>query len=507
VFYLNAFFVTTAQHMKRLHIIFIGAIFIPFIVLASGIAQSEEAFTDEMEAQLLEWINSARANPLEMAEAVGLDPDQVLADLPELYDVLTQGIAPLRSDSALTAAARSHTQDMLENDFYGHDSSDGSTPVDRVLKTGYVAEITDESLGILGFFNFIDPAEAVFRVFSTLYKGELKPERSRARNILNPEFEDVGIGFGAGKLTLQGVPYNVYLVTCDFGTRVVSVLELELVELINQARERPLDVAESLGLNRDEILDGLPELADILLYGLPPLTLNENLYGAAEDHALDMMENGYVSTTSLDGREVGDRVWEQGYDPLEAGESLRILVTVNEMDPREAARICLEKLLGRELAPGFMGRNILNPAFKEVGIRFETAVPAEADGEQDRLYPEYYTAMLVCDFGVSLEDQGMPYLKGRVYTDWDGNGLYSLGEGMDGIGLNIRGADTDFEVYTNPAGGFSQLLEAGVEYGITPLDDIFGVERIIEMGAENQSMDFIIEAETLGENNGVETEI
>jgi len=499
---------TTAQHMKRLYIILIGIIFISLSVLASATAHSEEAFTVEMEARLLEWINSARVNPLEMAEAVGLDPDQVLADLPELYDDLTQGLAPLRSDSALADAARRHTRDMLENDFYGHDSSDGRNAVDRILETGYVAEITDESLGILGFFNFIDPAEAVFRIFSTLYRGELNPERSRARNILNPEFEDVGIGFGAGKLTLQGVPYNVYLVTCDFGTRVVSVLELELLELINQARERPLDVAEALGLNRDEILDGLPELADTLLYGLAPLTLNENLYGAAEDHALDMMENGYFSTTSLDGREVQDRVWEQGYDPIEAGESLRVLVTVDEMDPREAARICFEKLFRRELDPSTLGRNILNPVFEEIGVGFTTAPTVdETDTEQGPLYSGYHTALLVCDFGLSAVDQGLPYLKGRVFTDWDGNGLYSLGEGMDGIGLYIQGPDTDFEAYTNPAGGFSALLEIGIVYGIMPLDDVFGVEQVIEMGAENQFMDFVIEVETLGDNNGVETEI
>jgi hypothetical protein len=221
-----------------------------------------------------------------------------------------------------------------------------------------------------------------------------------------------------------------------------------------------------------------------------------------------MMENGYVSTTSLDGREVEDRVWEQGYDPLEAGESLRILVTVDEMDPSEAAEICFDKLFRRELDPSTQDRNILNPVFEEVGVSFRTAVPAgEADGEQDRLYPEYHTALLVCDFGLNAADQGMPYLKGRVYTDWDGNGLYGLGEGMEGIALSIQGPDTDFEIYTDPAGGFLAALETGIVYGITPLDDVFGVERIIEMGAENQSMDFIIEAETLDDSNGVETEI
>jgi hypothetical protein len=230
--------------------------------------------------------------------------------------------------------------------------------------------------------------------------------------------------------------------------------------------------------------------------------LNENLYGAAEDHALDMMENGYFSTTSLDGREVQDRLWEQEYDTIEAGESLRIRVTVDAMDPSEAARICFERLFQRELIPGSMERNILNPVFEEVGVSFTTAVPAEdPDVEQDRLHPEYHTALLVCDFGLSAEGPRVPYIKGRVYRDWDGNGLYGLGEGIEGIGLTIQGPEMDFEVYTNPAGGFVAPLETGIEYGIMPWDEGLGAEREIKMGAENRSMDFLIEVERSSEDN------
>ena len=52
-----------ALDMKRLHIIMIGLVFISLSV-TSALANSEEPFTEEMETELLEWINAARTNPL-----------------------------------------------------------------------------------------------------------------------------------------------------------------------------------------------------------------------------------------------------------------------------------------------------------------------------------------------------------------------------------------------------------------------------------------------------------
>jgi hypothetical protein len=77
---------------------------------------------------------------------------------------------------------------------------------------------------------------------------------------------------------------------------------------------------------------------------------------------------------------------------------------------------------------------------------------------------------------------------------------------MDGVGVTIQGPDADFEVYTNPAGGLFAPLETGVEYRITPLDDVLGAGEVIEMGTENRAMDFIIEVETFDEDEGDQPE-
>ena len=108
------------------------------------------------------------------------------------HDILTQGLPPLKLNANLKISAANHTIDMLNNNFYGDDSSDGKTPDQRIRATGYNPRATGEALGVLGFINFIEPSEAVNRIFEIIYKDELNPERTKPRNILSYEFEETG---------------------------------------------------------------------------------------------------------------------------------------------------------------------------------------------------------------------------------------------------------------------------------------------------------------------------
>ena len=455
---------TAAQDMKRLHTILISIIFISVSVLPSVAARCEEVFTADMEAELLELINSARANPLEMAVLVVLDTDQVLADLPWLYEELTQGLAPLRSDSALTDAARSHTGDMLENDYYGYDSQDGSTTDDRISNAGYLADVTDESLGILGFFNYVGPSQAVFQIFSTLYRDELNPERTRPRNILDPEFRDVGIGFGAGKLTLQGVSFNVYLVTCDFGAPMVSALELELLGLINQARERPLDMIEAYGIDPGPFLEFDSGLYEILTRPVMPLVPNASLRSASKAHSEDMLANSFFDHISSDGRSLEERVVEKDYDPAILGEVIQRVgfSAFSDTDAAYALEQIVEQILRDEITnyvdTGVL--TILNPDLQDLGIGMVSGTCEVGDEAADVLIA---TAALG-----SEAEGGTPSLVGTVYVDEDGDGLYSYGEGLPEVRVTIESGHTLFgylelqEVWTDRAGGFHYPLDSGL---------------------------------------------
>ena len=349
------------------------------------------------EEDLLQLINQARENPLIFATSLGMDAGQILHDLPELKDILTNGLSPLSFNENLYAAASAHTQDMLENNYYSHISLDGRTYDDRIVEKGYVPTATGESLGMLAFFNFIQPAKAVELIFENMFRDELDPARTERRNILASDLEETGIGFGSGAFKIDGSIYNAYLTTCDFAT-APSVIEIELFDLINQAREDPLAMASSLGMDPDQILEDIPELTEILTQGIPHLSFNKNLYAAAGAHIQDMLENGYYGHTSLDGRSFEDRIVESGYESVATEESLGMLWFSEFIEPVEAVRCIFENMFRAELDPSMKEqRNILNPDLKEVGIGFGVGVFESGSA----LWDVYLT---ICDFGTSIMD-------------------------------------------------------------------------------------------------------
>src|SRR5918997_1530656 len=50
------------------------------------------------------------------------------------------GLQPLCADPALTQAARAHSQEMLDDGYFGHDSFDGETTDARLADFGYASE-------------------------------------------------------------------------------------------------------------------------------------------------------------------------------------------------------------------------------------------------------------------------------------------------------------------------------------------------------------------------------
>ncbi|MHB8910682.1 MAG: CAP domain-containing protein [Syntrophales bacterium] len=180
------------------------------------------------EAGLLHLINQTRENPLAAAAALGMDPQQILADLPELRDILTQGLPPLTFSGDLYRAARAHAEDMLAKGYYSPDSSDGRTYVDRIRETGYNPLEAGEYMGLqcLG----TDPVEAVNdkvdwiarRIFEMYFIRELRPNSTERRIILNADLKDVGISLVMGTSNeLGGICGDfVLLMVADFGLSV-----------------------------------------------------------------------------------------------------------------------------------------------------------------------------------------------------------------------------------------------------------------------------------------------
>ncbi len=120
------------------------------------------------------------------------------------------GLAPLRENRRLRRAARAHSQDMTAAGYFEHTAPDGTTMVDRILRSDYVSKgqgwMLGENLawgtGALG-----TPRGAM--------KAWMDSPGHRA-NILKPGFRELGVGVVARvpESDDAGATYTV-----DFGVR------------------------------------------------------------------------------------------------------------------------------------------------------------------------------------------------------------------------------------------------------------------------------------------------
>ena len=419
------------------------------------------------ESALFELINQARENPLATVRSLGMDPEEIIAGLPDMYDILTNGLSPLALNSDLRAAAAARTSAMLEECCYSVESSDDRTLDRRIADAGYVAVETGESIGIVAFANFIEPAAAARLLFEEMFRGEVDPARTEPRNILNPDLDEIGIVLGTGTLTLGRLSYNIYAVTCDFGSGP-DVAELQLMNLINRARANPLETATSLGMDTERLLEDHPLLSEILTEGLPPLAFDARLYGAARGHVFDMLEKEYLSHDSPDGRTYEDRIRDAGYEAVDSGEAVELACRCACEESCETAALFFRRIFINELEsglePGEM--TILNPLLEETGIAVAAGTSVLLGGIcGDEV------VLLTVDFG--SEEGGEVFLSGVTYVDENGNGLYDAGEGTP-ADIMVEGPDEiPYGLRSGATGNFFFPLEnvdgrAG-QYDITAL--------------------------------------
>ena len=241
------------------------------------------------EKNLLDLINQARRDPLQMAASMGLDPEKILKDLPELQEILTKGLPALEFDRSLYKAASAHAEDMLANNYYSHESLDGRVMTIESGKQVTTPLSTGEILGFLAFNNFIVPGDAVQVIFEKMYKEELDPNSTAPRNILNPAIKEAGVALVAGVFESSGAPWNAYMAVVDFADSFdLYAIKKGLWRLINEARKSPLKALDAAGIDEAEARELLGGNDWILNQGLPPLAWNEKLETSAVSHYSEM---------------------------------------------------------------------------------------------------------------------------------------------------------------------------------------------------------------------------
>ncbi len=98
----------------------------------------------------------------------------------------TRGLHPLQRNSNLTDAARAHNQDMIINNFFDHQGSDGSWPDERACNEGYTPYgWGDCFVGENIAAGYTTPASVVAGWMAS---------QGHKDNILNPDYREIGVG-------------------------------------------------------------------------------------------------------------------------------------------------------------------------------------------------------------------------------------------------------------------------------------------------------------------------
>lgn len=114
------------------------------------------------------------------------------------------GCAPLSANDKLVTAARGHSDDMAQNDFFSHTGSDGSSAGDRISREGYSWSRWGENIAA----GYTSPASVM--------NGWMNSSGHRA-NILNCAYTEIGIGYIYLANDTGSTNYRHYW-TQDFGT-------------------------------------------------------------------------------------------------------------------------------------------------------------------------------------------------------------------------------------------------------------------------------------------------
>jgi uncharacterized protein YkwD len=110
------------------------------------------------------------------------------------------GIPPLTSNLLLHTAARGHSTNMAQNNFFSHTGLDGSSPGDRITAAGYVWSTWGENIAA----GYSTPAQVV--------AGWMSSTQGHREAILNPNYTEVGIGYAYNNSSTWG-----HYWTTDFG--------------------------------------------------------------------------------------------------------------------------------------------------------------------------------------------------------------------------------------------------------------------------------------------------
>ncbi|WP_305064325.1 CAP domain-containing protein [Methanococcoides sp.] len=161
--------------MNKLNILLVSLLMVCLLVPA---ASADNPYSGE-EQQMLDLINQER-------EENGLDP--------------------FRFNSLLNDVASEHSQEMIDKDYFSHNSYDGTSFSTRIRSSGYESYSYAENIAFR-----VPPSVTI------AHEGLMNSAGHRA-NILNPSYNEIGIGIWVGEFVYDDRTYsNAATYTQNFG--------------------------------------------------------------------------------------------------------------------------------------------------------------------------------------------------------------------------------------------------------------------------------------------------
>lgn len=196
------------------------------------------------EQYLLELVNRARANPNAEAALYGID----LNDNLSAGTISASAKEPLAFSTFLNTSSDTHSQSMLDDNYFSHTGSDGSTASQRIFAAGWTSSngssVTGENISLRASTGPSVGFNAT--TIDSHHEGLFKSSGHRV-NILGENFSEIGVGQKVGPYTgSDGTVFNnTSMATQNFAeggrTFVTGVV------LADADNDRFYDIGEGLG--------------------------------------------------------------------------------------------------------------------------------------------------------------------------------------------------------------------------------------------------------------------
>lgn len=160
------------------------------------------SFPTATEQYLLELINKARSNPLAEAARLGIDLNAGLA----AGTISSAAKAPLTFSNFLNISADVHSQSMINDNYFSHTGSDGSSATQRIFTAGWTSSnggfATGENIAFSAGNSGYNAA-----TIEGHHDGLFKSSGHR-ENLMSEGFSEIGIGQFVGTYTINNVTYT-----------------------------------------------------------------------------------------------------------------------------------------------------------------------------------------------------------------------------------------------------------------------------------------------------------